>query len=91
MGVVLGEVPHPQQSMQRARRLVAMHLAELGNAQRQIAIALQPMLEDLHVTGTVHRLAAIDPLVRSLGDVHVLGELLPVAGLLPQGAVEHVG
>ena len=68
-----------------------MHLAELGDAQRQIAIALQPMLEDLHMAGAVHRLAAIDALVRRLGDIHILGELLPVAGLLPESAIEHVG
>src|SRR5438128_11074819 len=68
-----------------------MHLAELGDAQGEIAIALQPVLEDLHVTRAVHRLAAIDALIRRLGDVHVLGELLPMAGLLPESAVEHAG
>jgi hypothetical protein len=68
-----------------------VHLAELGDAQGQIAIALEPVLEDLHMTGAVHRLARIDALVRRLGDVHEVAELLPVAGLLPQRALHHVG
>ena len=68
-----------------------MHLAELGDAQRQIAIAFQAVLEDLNVAGAVHRLAAEHALVRSFGDEHVLAELLPVAGLLPEFPLHHVG
>jgi len=37
--------------MQRAGRFVAMAGAELGQPQRQIAIALQSLVEDLDVTG----------------------------------------
>ena len=63
MGVVLGEGAHAHQPVQRARRLEAMHLAELGDLQRQIAIGFQPVLEDLHMAGAVHRLDGVDALV----------------------------
>ena len=85
--VVLREVAHAQQPVQRARRLVAVHLAELGELQRQVAIALEAVLEDLHVAGAVHRLAAEHALVRQHPVVeHVLAVVLPVPGELPEAA-----
>ena len=62
--VVLREVAHAQHAVQRARRLVAVHLAELGDLQGQVAVALEPVLVDLHVARAVHRLAAEHALVR---------------------------
>ena len=56
MGVVLGEGAHPHDAVQGARRLVAVAGAELRHAQRQIAIALQPLIEDQDMAGAVHRL-----------------------------------
>src|SRR3546814_11939732 len=47
--VVLGEGAHPHDAVQRARRFVAEAGAELRQPQRQVAIALQPLLEDQHV------------------------------------------
>ena len=89
--VVLGEGAHAHDAVQRAGGLVAVHLAELGDAQGQVAVALEPILEDLNVAGAVHRLAAEHALVRGLGHEHVLAELLPMAGLLPELALHHVG
>ncbi len=40
VGVVLREGAHAHQPMQRARRLEAVHLAELGELVGQIAIAI---------------------------------------------------
>ncbi len=77
--VVLREGAHPHDAVQRARRLVAMDDAEFRNLQRQIAIALQPVLEDLHVAGAVHRLQREDAIVLRLGDEHVLAIGAPVA------------
>ncbi len=91
MRVVLREVAHAQHAVQRARRLVAMHLAELGDLQRQVAIALQAVLVDLHVAGAVHRLAAEDALVGQHGREHVLAVVLPVARKLPEVLLHHVG
>ena len=56
MRVVLGEGAHAHHAVQRARGLVAMHDAEFGNAHGQIAIGLQPVLEDQHMARAVHRL-----------------------------------
>src|SRR3546814_356869 len=47
------------------------------------------LLEDLHVTGAVHRLHSQDALL-GLGDEHVLVELLPVSRGLPQRAVDEL-
>ena len=47
--VVLREGAHAHQPVQRAGRLVAMHGAEFGKPQRQIAVGLQAVLEDLHM------------------------------------------
>src|SRR4051794_41896511 len=69
MRVILGKAPHAHQPVHRPRWLIPMHHAELGQAQWQVAIAFQAMLEDLYVTRTIHRLeckpAAFLPLVAS--------------------------
>ena len=77
----------------RARRLVAMHHAEFGQTQRQVAIALQAVLEDLHMARAVHRLQRKPALVLGLvaGGLrreHVLAVPVPMAGGLPQRLVE---
>ena len=77
--------------MQRAGWLVAMNLTELGHAQRQVAIALQAVFEDLYMARTVHWFAAEHPVVGCLGDIHILLELLPMAGLFPKCPFHHVG
>ena len=95
MGVVLGKSAHPHQPMHRARRLIAMHDAEFGEAQRQVAIALQPVLEDLHMARAVHRLEHEPALVLGLvagrlrGE-HVLAIPFPMARGFPQHLVENL-
>ena len=86
--VVLGEAAHAHQPVQRARRLVAVHDAELGDPVGQLAIGPQPVLEDLHVARAVHRLDGELALVLGHGGEHVLAEGLPVARGLPQRLVE---
>ncbi len=54
--VVLRELADPHDAVQRAVRLVAVAAAELGHAQRQLAIAGDALLEDQHVGRAVHRL-----------------------------------
>ena len=73
MRVVLGEGAHAHQAVQRAGRLVAMHDAEFGHAQRQFAIGAQAVLEDLDMARAVHRLDGEDALV--LGVVAGRGRL----------------
>ena len=76
--------------MQRARRLIAMHDAELRHTIRQLAIRPQPVLEDLDVAGAVHRLDGELALVLGHRGEHVLAERLPVARGLPQRLVENL-
>src|SRR5690554_2502507 len=90
MGVVLGEGAHPHQAVQRAGGLVAVAAAELRQAQRQVPVALQPLVEHLHVAGAVHRLHRIVALLR-LGGEHQVAVVTPVTGLLPQREVHHLG
>ena len=89
VGVVLRERAHPHQAVQGARGLVAVAGAELGHPQGQVAVAVQALVEDLHVAGAVHRLQR-QRLVLGLEREHVLAELLPVAGHFPQAAIEQL-
>ena len=101
MRVVLRESAHAHQPVQRAGRLVAMHVAEFRQPDRQVAIRLQTMLEDLDVAGAVHRLQRKDALVgllivgvhEGVGRLHrehVLPIPAPVARRLPQALVEYL-
>jgi hypothetical protein len=45
MRVVLRELAHAHDAVQRAVRLVAVAAAEFGHAQRQVAVALMPCLK----------------------------------------------
>jgi hypothetical protein len=58
VGVVLDEVAHPHQAVQGAGGLVAVAGAELGQAQGQVAVALQALVEDLDVAGQFMGLTA---------------------------------
>ena len=94
--VVLRKAAHAQEPVQRAGRLVAVHRAELGETQRQVAVALQPVLEDLDVPRAVHRLQHVEAIVvvdlvaGRLHLEHVFAERAPVARCLPQHLVEHL-
>ena len=85
MRIILHETAHPHQAMQRAAGLVAMAGAEFGHPQRQIPVAVQAAVVDLHMARAVHRLDRVDPLVFVAGREHVLAELVPVTGLAPTG------
>ena len=86
VGVVLDEVADPHQPVQGAGRLVAVAGAELGHAQRQVAVAAQSLVVNLDVARTVHRLDRVVAVFRRSGE-HVVAELFPVAGAFPQHAI----
>ena len=67
-----------------------MDLAELGDAQRQVAIALEAMAEDRHCTGAVHRLEGEHPLILGGCGEHMIAVVLPMPGGFPQSAIHHV-
>ncbi|MNL17985.1 hypothetical protein D3C87_1391080 [compost metagenome] len=56
MRIVLRHLPHAHQPMQRAVSLVAVTATEFRHAQREIAVGLDALIEDLHMCRTVHRL-----------------------------------
>src|SRR5438477_8627472 len=57
--IVHREPTHAQHAMQRPRALVAIHIRDLGEPNRQIAVAALLARVDEDVHGTVHRLDAI--------------------------------
>src|SRR5690606_24280369 len=70
--IVLHEATHAHDAVQRTGRLVAVTGTELGQTQRQVAVGLQALIEDLHVTRAVHRLDGVVAVFRGSGE-HVLG------------------
>ena len=59
MAVTLGERTHAHDAVQATCRLIAVALAELAKPQRQVAVALDALLEDDDVPGAVHRLERV--------------------------------
>ena len=89
--VVLGEVAHAEEAVQHAAHLVAVHAAELGHAQRQVAVGAPAALVDEQAAGAVHGLHRVRLLV-DRGEVHVLFVVVPVAAALPElAAQDHRG
>src|SRR6516225_5107606 len=88
MRIILDEAAHPHQPMQGARRLVAVAAAEFGQPQRKFSVTPETVAEDQNVARAVHRLDREHSLVPALSDKHVLPEVLPVSGGLPQAAIE---
>ncbi len=64
--------------------------AELGHAQRQFAIGALALIEDLHVTGAVHRLEAERLALDRLADEHIGAVLVPVARGFPEFSVQNL-
>ena len=89
MRIVLGKAAHPHQPVQGTRGLVAVAGTKLRQTQRQVLVALQALVEDLNMARTVHRLDGVVVLLR-LGGEHVVVELVPVTGLLPQRPRHHL-
>ena len=91
MGIVLGEAAHAQEPVQHARTLVAIDGPELGVAERQLAVAPEPVTEDRQVEGTVHRLdQVLGPLDLDPRE-HVLLVERGVPGDVPEGVARQVG
>src|SRR5438309_1226645 len=82
--VVLREAADAQHPVQGAAALVAVHRAQLADAQGQLAVAVDPRLVDLDMAGAVHRLdpEPLRALVQQQRPVHVLAIFLEVPGAL---------
>ena len=87
MRIVLREVADAEQAVELAGLLVAMDEAELAEAQRQVAVAMLLGVVDEHAARAVHRLDGVVFTV-DLREIHVLFVVIPVAGRLPELAVQ---
>src|SRR5262249_22495312 len=82
--VVLGEAADAEKPVEDARALVAIDGPELGEAERELAVAPQAVLEDRDVEWAVHRLdEVVLPLDLQAGEHVVLVEP-GVTGDVPQ-------
>ena len=90
VSVVLGEAADAEQTVHRAGALVAIDVAELGVALREVAVGLRRILVDENVAGAIHGLEAIFRVVEFHGRVHVFGVDILVAGDLPERAAHDV-
>ena len=84
--VVLGDVPHARQPVQRPGELVAVQRRGLRVADREVAVAVELAAEQHHVARAVHRLDRVGVLLVDRDLKHVLAELLPV----PRGHPERL-
>ncbi len=83
--VVLGHAPHAREPVHHPRLLVAVHGAELEQAQRQLAVRAHPAAVDQDVERAVHRLEVVlGAAVELHRRVHAVGEPVEVAGDLEQ-------
>ena len=68
-----------------------MALAKLCQTIRQVSIALDTLIEYLHMTGAIHRFDRITASVLHFARVHMLAEDFPVTGRFPERAFHDFG
>jgi hypothetical protein len=90
MGIVLVKGPDPEQAVEHAGQLVAVHQPDLRGADGQFPVGVRPGAVKQHAAGAVHGFDGIGLFIH-LGGVHVFPVVLPVAAFLPQGALENNG
>jgi len=90
VGVVLLEATDSGETGESTRSLVTVEDTKVGNSHGQFSVTALTVREEQTVTRAVHGLQS--PLVLlNLEGEHVILVMLPVARLLPQGRVVHVG
>ena len=95
MAIILREPAHTHDAMQRARWFIAVARAKLGHAQRQVPIAFQTLIIDLHMARAVHGLERVDGffarvILVNFDDEHILLVFFPVTRRFPQFAVHNL-
>ena len=91
VGIVLGKFAYPHQPHQRTGGLVAVNLAEFGNAQRQVTVRFDALFVNQQAARAVHRFDAEPFFVFRLTGVVVGAVFVPVAGNFPQHAIHYPG
>ena len=87
MRIVLGEAAHTHQAMQLAGFLVTVHQAKLTHADGQIPVGTGLGSVHQHAARAVHRLDR-EVLAVDHRRVHIVFIVIPVAGGLPEAAVQ---
>ena len=77
--------------MHGAGALVAVDIAEFGEADGQVAVAFWGIFVDEDVAGAVHGLESVFSVVEFHGGVHVSGVVAFVSGDLPEFAAHDMG
>ena len=78
--VILGEATHPRKAVQLAALLIAVHGAELGEAQREIPVRAGRTAENLTMVRAVHGLQHV--FLPFLGRMYGLEGILSVLGIM---------
>ena len=90
MGIVLCEATNTEQTVKRARKLMAVYAAQLAVTQRQLTVGVRLKLIYQNTAGAVHGLDGEILLVNE-GGVHVFFIVIPVTRSLPQCATHDLG
>src|SRR5487761_1879499 len=84
VGVVLLELADPEQAMERPRPLEPVQRIDVRVAERKLTVAVPLQLVDDMGVGAVHRLEAVGGALVHRNPEHVVAEVVPVPGGLPQ-------
>ena len=88
MRVILSKRTYAEQAVQGTAGFMAMHLAKLAHAQRQILIGMQRAVIDKHCARAVHRLDGKFTIIDHRR-IHIVLIVIPVAAGLPQLLAHH--
>ena len=82
MGIILGKPPDPHQAVQGPGSFIPVTGTEFRQAQRQVPVTFQTLVEHLYMTGTIHGFDSVITVFRT-GGKHIRVKLVPMAGFLP--------
>ena len=90
MRIILYKTANTHQSMQCTTRLIAMARTKFSQTHRQITVRAQAVIENLNMSGTVHRFNRIFAFFRT-GYEHIIFVVIPMTGFFPKGFIHDLG
>ena len=90
VGIILAEGAGTHQAVQGTVGFITEQGGELAETNWQVPVALDALVEDLHVARAVHGLHGHLAVVVGTDGEHVIAVFVPVAGLFPEDAVHHL-
>jgi hypothetical protein len=88
--IVLGKLPHPEQSVKNSGLFVPVHKTKLKKLEREITVRMAAVPVYKKMTRTVHRFYSMNSLI-DLGEIHVFPVFVPVAAPVPELLIENNG